>query len=167
MISSTAESTSRTAALPGNTGKRAMILALVLCGALSFRLAVFPTRIQGSSMEPNYHSGDYLLMKRFWPYSRNLSRFDIVTVRVGTELVTKRIIGLPGELLRMKNGVCFVDGKELTEPFQVLRGSWTIKPGLVQSNQFLLIGDNRELSEHSFFVVDKEAIVAHRRQASP
>jgi hypothetical protein len=42
----------------------------------------------------------------------------------------------------------------------VKRGSWTVKPGLIGPDEILLIGDNRELPEQSFFVVPRGAIVA-------
>ena len=109
-------------------------------------------------MEPTFPSGDYVIMRRSW--SRTPQRFEIVTVKTGSEFVTKRVIALPGELVWMNDGVIFINGKRLEEPFPVKRGVWTVKPGLIEAGKFLLIGDNREAPEHSFFVVPMEHIVA-------
>ncbi len=83
-----------------------------------------------------------------------------MTVKTGSEFVTKRVIDLPSELIWMKEGAIFVNGERLEEPFPVKRGVWTVKPGLIEAGKFLLIGDNRTAPEHSFFVVPRENIIA-------
>lgn len=134
------------------------LLVSLLCFAAAFRGAFLPIRIHGPSMEPTLQSGDYLIMKRCW--SKNFRRFEVVTARMGREFITKRVIAFPGEFVRMHNGMILINGKELHEPFPVKRGSWTVKPGLIGSDEILLIGDNRELPEQSFFVVPRSAMVA-------
>ena len=142
--------------------KRLAILLSILGCAVLFRCFTFPTRIVGASMEPTLRSGQYYLMKRCWSRTRPLRRYEIVAVRVGGELITKRVIGLPGELVRMQEGVVLINGKPVDEPFPVKRGRWTIKPGLVEPNKYLLMGDNRDRAEQSFFVVPNETIVARQ-----
>jgi signal peptidase I len=142
--------------------KRLAILLLILGSALLFRAFTFPTRIVGASMEPTLRSGQYYLMKSCWSHTTPLRRYEVVAVRIGGELITKRIIGLPNELVRMEQGVVFIDGKPVDEPFPVQRGEWTIKPGLVEPNKYLLMGDNRDRPEHSFFLVPREAIVGRQ-----
>jgi len=142
--------------------KRLAILLSILGCAVLFRFFTFPTQIVGASMEPTLRFGQYYLMKRCWPHTRPLRRYEIVAVRVGGELITKRVIGLPGELVRMQEGVVFINGKPVDEPFPVKRGGWTIKPGLVEPNKYLLMGDNRDRAEQSFFIVADEAIVARQ-----
>lgn len=140
-----------------NKGRATLLLAAFV-GACALRACLFAVRIEGKSMEPAFHSGEYVIMRRSW--SRIPQRFEIVTVKTGSEFVTKRVIALPGELVWMNEGVVFINGKRLEEPFPVKRGYWTVKPGLIESGKFLLIGDNREAAEHSFFVVSMEHIVA-------
>ena len=142
--------------------KRRWILLSILGCTLLLRSLTFPTRIVGASMEPTLRSGQYYMMKRCWFEASSLRRYEIVAARVGGELITKRVIGLPGELVRMQAGVVFIDGKPVDEPFPVKRGDWTIKPGLVEPKKYLLMGDNRKQPEHSFFVVPNEAIVARQ-----
>lgn len=138
--------------------RHATLLLAALLGACVLRVCLFAFRIEGHSMEPAFHSGDYVIMRRSW--SRTPQRFEIVTVKSGSEFVTKRVIALPGELVWMNDGVIFINGERLEEPFPVKRGVWTVKPGLIETGKFLLIGDNREAAEHSFFVVSMEHIVA-------
>jgi len=139
--------------------RRLTLLFVALVGACVLRTCLFAVRIEGQSMEPTFYSGDYLIMRRSW--SRTPQRFEIVTAKTGSEFVTKRVIGLPGELIWMKEGVIFINGERWDEPFPVKRGVWTVKPGLIEANKFLLIGDNRDAGEHTFFVVPKENIIAH------
>lgn len=138
--------------------RRVILLVAVLVVVSVLRTLLFTVRIAGRSMEPTYHSGDYLIMRRSW--SRIARRFEIVTARTGSEFVTKRVVGLPGELIWMKEGVIFINGDRVEEPYPVKRGVWTVKPGLIESGKFLLIGDNREAAEHSFFIVPEEDIIA-------
>jgi signal peptidase I len=139
---------------------RVTLLLAALVGICALRACLFAVRIEGRSMEPTYHSGDYVIMRRSWRRTPAPKRFEIVTVKTGSELLTKRVIALPGELLWMDEGVIFINGKRLEEPFPVKRGLWTVKPGLIETGRFVLIGDNREAAEHSFFVVPRENIIA-------
>lgn len=143
----------------GMNTRRVTLLFAALVGVCVLRAFLFAVRIEGRSMEPTFHSGDYVLMRRAW--SRTPQRFEIVTVQTGSEFVTKRVIGLPGELVWLKEGVIFINGERLEEPSPVKRGVWTVKPGLIEPGKFLLIGDNREAPEHSFFIVPRENIIAH------
>jgi signal peptidase I len=136
------------------------ILSLLLLAGLAYRLCLLPILISGDSMEPSLHSGSLRLMKRLLISSAPLTRYEVVVARVGGELIIKRVIAFPGEWVGMSNGVFFVDGRPLSEPIPLKRGTWTIKTGLVESNNFLLIGDNRDWPAQSFFMVQKEAIVA-------
>ena len=110
-------------------------------------------------MEPTFHSGEVLLMHRCRA-STALNRFDVVVARAGNEFVLKRIVGLPGEVVRMEEDVIFVNGKKLDEPFPHVKGGSNADPGLVPEGSYLLIGDNRENSAKVVLIVERSAIVA-------
>jgi signal peptidase I len=141
------------------TRKQLFVLLGVALFALAFRFTFVPVLISGASMEPTLRSGAVRLMIR--RHSSALPpRFQIVLVRAGGELLVKRVIAFPGEWVSMTNGVVFINGTALAEPFPLKRGSWTIRAGPISSGKVLLIGDNRELAFESFFVVPLDAIVA-------
>jgi signal peptidase I len=141
------------------TRKQLCILLAVALFALAFRFTFVPVLISGASMEPTLHSGALRLMIR--RHSAALPpRFQIVLVRAGGELLVKRVIAFPGEWVSMTNGVVFINGTALAEPFPLNRGSWTVRAGPISPGKVLLIGDNRELPFQSFFVVPLDAIVA-------
>jgi signal peptidase I len=61
--------------------------------AYSFRLV----RVEGASMEPTYHHGQWLLVRRFnWP-AQPLAHDEVVVFRLGADVLIKRVAALPGE----------------------------------------------------------------------
>ena len=61
----------------------------------------------------------------------------------------KRIIGLPGEMVSIKNGEVFIDGLGLDEPYISAKDSDNMKPILVPQNSYFVLGDNRHASSDS------------------
>ena len=113
-------------------------------------LAFIPT----SSMVPTLQKGDFLICNRLVSPA-NLERGDIIVFHSndqGMEL-TKRIIGLPGETLTVKNGGVYINGELLDESeyldssvITAGDGEWTIP-----EDAFFTMGDNREYSDDSRF----------------
>ena len=111
--------------------------------------------VTGESMAPSFRPGDRLLGDRIGDPTTPLSRGDTVIVRDprhDERRYLKRIVGLPGEELRLTDGVLLVDGHRLPEPY--LNGL-PASPGLDERNwkleagKYLLLGDNRAHSADS------------------
>jgi signal peptidase I len=70
---------------------------------------------EGASMEPSFHDGDRILMT---DNIGDLKRLDVIYFRYPkdeTKAYMKRIVGLPGEKVEVKNGVVFVNDEEIDE----------------------------------------------------
>jgi signal peptidase I len=127
---------------------------------------VNPYRIPSSSMEPTLHCAepgdgctaqfsDRVLANRFIYHFRDPDRGDVVVFDVperaervcggqgGT--FVKRIVGLPGETVSMRNGVVSIDGEELEEPYiePERRGEDDSGPFRVEPGHYFFMGDNR------------------------
>jgi signal peptidase I len=111
------------------------------------------TRVDGQSMEPSLHTNERLVVEKLSYRLHGPQRFDIVVIRVpsqGDELLIKRVIGLPGETVEARDGVVYVDGETLDEPFiqqQAYAGRdfrVTVPPLYV-----FVMGDNRSHSNDS------------------
>jgi signal peptidase I len=111
------------------------------------------TRVEGQSMEPNLHSEQRLVVEKLSYRFHGPQRFDIVVLKMpnhGEELLIKRVIGLPGETVEIRDGHVYVDGNLLAEPFTDQsthpgRNSKVIVPPL----HIYVMGDNRDRSNDS------------------
>jgi signal peptidase I len=111
------------------------------------------TRVEGQSMEPNLHTNQRLVVEKMSYRFHGPERFDIVVLRIGSqgdELLIKRVVGLPGETVEIRNGQVYVDGEMLDEPFAIgdtrpgRQSSVTVPPLHVY-----VLGDNRNHSNDS------------------
>jgi signal peptidase I len=126
-------------------------LALAAIIFVAVRVLVRNFWIEGSSMEPNLHHGQYLLVARFSYWFHPPRRGDVLVFASpfaqGRDLI-KRVVGLPGERIEIKEGRVFVDGHPLDEPYArpipYAGGPWTL-----QEDQVFVLGDNRGFSQDS------------------
>ena len=111
------------------------------------------TRVEGQSMEPNLHSNQRLVVEKLSYRFHGPQRFDVVVLKLpsqGDELLIKRVVGLPGETVEIRDGHVYVDGAELDEPFLTeetragRRDHITVPPLHVY-----VLGDNRNHSNDS------------------
>lgn len=126
-----------------------IVLAVVLyfgINALSARV-----RVDGFSMVPTLQDGEYVLVSRLSYKTGQPERGDIIVFSFPADQrqdLIKRVIGLPGETISVKDRVVSVNGKPLTETYiadsPFYTGEWTIPEG----NLFVL-GDNRNDSKDS------------------
>ena len=134
------------------------VVLFFLINAVSARI-----RIDGSSMEPNLHHGEFVIVSKVNYKIREPERGDVVVFdfpRNITEEYIKRIIGLPGEEIKIVDGRVFVNGEALTEPYLKVEpryeGEW-----LVQKDELFVLGDNRNNSSdsHNWGMVPMENVV--------
>jgi len=113
--------------------------------------------VSGCSMEPNFHDSEYLLISRL---SRNFKRGDVVGFYypgAPREKYIKRIIGLPGEKIKIKNNKIIIynqknpSGLLLREGFYLPSETVTEpnKTWLLSEKEYFVMGDNRENSSDS------------------
>jgi len=115
------------------------------------RIFVFsPFVMTGDSMSPAYNNNDFLLINQF---SNDFTRGDVV-VYSGDELIhppplfIKRVVGLPGEKVEIKDRKVFIDGRVLEEPFALGETFGDISVTLT-ADQYYVLGDNRAVSVDS------------------
>jgi signal peptidase I len=117
-------------------------------------------RVVGTSMVDNLHDGQYLIIDKisYNPLVHDVlgvggpQRGDVIVFeppnRPGEDYV-KRIIGLPGETVEVRNGQVLINGQPLAEPFQPGRMSYTMRPQVVPDSTVFVLGDNRNNSNDS------------------
>ena len=137
------------------------ILAISLVIIIPFRLLVAePFVVSGSSMLPNFHNKDYLIVDRISYRSREPQRGDVVVMKYPkdtSQYFIKRIIGLPGEKIELRNGKAVItnsehpEGWELEENYLPKNIATLGKPGpyTLGSGEYFVLGDNRTASSDS------------------
>lgn len=155
---------------------------------LSVRASVQHYRVEGQSMDPTLEDGEFLLVNSlvyseinlrdvadwvpFWdpgkPDVRQVfhgpERGDIVILhprqRDDRDLV-KRVVGIPGDVLEIRDGVVLIDGRELIEPY--IKEPWraNLDPIKIPADRYFVMGDNRNgsLDSRAFGLVDEDDIV--------
>lgn len=124
-----------------------------------YLLVMQPHKIKGDSMQPNYPDGEYLLTDKISYRFAEPQRGDVIVFEApgtnGDEYI-KRIIGLPGETIRILQGRVYINDKLLDEEY--LNNSVYTNPGsfifdnqslIIPPNSFVVLGDNRPASSDS------------------
>jgi signal peptidase I len=121
---------------------RRLLLAGVL--ALAVRHWVWkPLLVVGTSMQPTLPAGSIVGLNQL-AYRFGLpQRGDIVALWTGRQLIVKRILGLPGEEILAADGVFYINGSPLAEPYVQLNDAANIAAGRLGANRFVVAGDNR------------------------
>lgn len=143
--------------------------ALLIAVALAFIVRMFffaPIVVDGPSMQPTLHNQDQMIVNKFIYSVDDPERFDIVVFHASKEQdFIKRIIGLPGEHVAVKDDVLYINGESVKEPFlreikgkkmsnQTLTGDFQLEelPGgykTIPEGYVLVLGDNRNNSADS------------------
>ena len=138
------------------------VLALAAVAFITFNWVLIPIRTEGPSMDPTYHSGSFNLVNRLSYVFGEPSRSEVVAIRLAgpSVVLVKRIVGLPGERVRIDEGVLHVNGVPLDEPYVRNRRPWNVPEVTLGPQEYFAVGDNRSMSakSHSFGVVDRVRI---------
>ena len=112
----------------------------------------------GQSMRPALEDGDRVLLDRLSLRLKGPGRCDIVlfTSPVTGNINMKRVMGLPGETVQIREGQLLINGEPLDGEAGDLYGKASIaglaeRPVLLGENEYFVLGDNREVSEDSRF----------------
>lgn len=125
------------------------LLCLSVLAYVILKHLLLPIKVTGYSMFPTYRNGQINYANRLAYKWSDPQRGDIVVIKTTGERVTilKRILGLPGDRLRMKDGKIFINNKELDEPYINQQGGWRQREIELEPDVYWAVGDNRAISE--------------------
>lgn len=137
-----------------------MIIALAI--VLPIRMfVVAPFIVDGDSMTPNYHNGEYLLVDEISYRFQQPQRGDVVVFHppdTPSVFYIKRIIGLPGDTVELKNGKITISNAQTPEGYFLSESEYLsgdsaalaeFSKGTLKENEYYVLGDNRNNSRDS------------------
>ncbi|SDJ43909.1 signal peptidase I [Salimicrobium halophilum] len=153
---------------------RTIILAVLV--AIVFRAYFFASYIvDGESMEPTLYDGNLLMVNKVLYDWTDVHRHDIIVFHYNEEDdYVKRVIGLPGDHVAVKNDTLYINGAPVEEKYldelrpddgRVFTGDFTLEGvtgnSEVPEGQLFVMGDNRRdsLDSRSFGFIDIQSIV--------
>ena len=114
------------------------------------------TMVSGSSMETTLQDGDNLIVDKISYRFRDPKRYDIIVFPYKYEEDTyyiKRIIGMPGETVQIRDGYVYIDGKRLTGDVygkeKIKDPQTAAEPVTLGDDEYFVMGDNRNVSNDS------------------
>lgn len=111
--------------------------------------------IPSGSMIPTLKVGDRIMADKFVYHIRDPQRGEVIVFRAPPQAdpeqrnFVKRVIGLPGETIEVKDGKVFINGKPLSEPYIYEPPFYQFGPYKVPPNSYFVMGDNRNDSNDS------------------
>ncbi len=159
-----------------NQRENLQLLAIALCLAVFIRAFVAePRYIPSDSMVPTLHTGDRLVVEKISYRFRPPVTGDIVVFDSPEQLqllgyakdqaFIKRIVGEPGQVVRVANGKVYLNGKALEENYIAEPPSYQWGPKRVPEDEFFAMGDNRNDSNdsHIWGFLPKQSIIGRAR----
>jgi signal peptidase I len=139
-----------------------LLLSLVLfvgINAISARI-----RIESISMQPTLYAGNFVIVNKIAYLLNTPGRGDVIVFKnpkdPSLEPYIKRIIGLPGDTVRVTGGTVFINDEPMSEPYisapPTYEGAWTVPP-----ESLFVLGDNRNSSSdsHAWGMVPMQNII--------
>jgi signal peptidase I len=158
-----------------------IILPALFLAALIHLFLAQATIVRGQSMQPNLRPEERLIMEKLSYYFREPRHNEIVVLDMpeSKALIIKRVVGLPGETVEIKQGHVYVDGRIVPPPLDITPRSQVLVDGdevkapprygdapsvygpiKLETDSYFVLGDNRDNSNDSraFGPVDRDFI---------
>ncbi|MEM1254074.1 MAG: signal peptidase I [Cyanobacteria bacterium P01_H01_bin.21] len=150
--------------------RQASVIALLVVGLLIVRLALGATPgwirlvveqciVPSDSMTPTLQINDRLFVRRSQTYRPNIGDIMVFTPpdqalqdrseKAEDLLYVKRVIGLPGQQIAIKEGQIYINNSALVEPYVQATSAYEWGPETVPANSYFMLGDNRQDSSDS------------------
>ena len=125
------------------------IAVIIFIGA---RQTIQTYEVFQTSMIPNFHPGERVVVFKLAYTFGQPKRGDVIVFKSPVdpqEDFIKRVIGLPGDTVEIKNGFVYVDGVALNEPYIAQAPEYTMAAEKIPAGEYFVLGDNRNYSNDS------------------
>ena len=131
---------------------------------LLLQVTIGSFKVYGMSMSPSIQHGDYIMVNKATYFFQDPKRGDVIVFNSprspGSDLI-KRIIGLSGDTVEVKNGKVFVNKTPLKEPYIMEQPKYEYPLQQVPQGYYFVLGDNRNNSadSHTGWFLPRENII--------
>lgn len=143
---------------------KAIVIAVLL--AIFLRTFIFSTSIvEGESMAPTLDNGDRIIFNKFVYIIGEPKRGDVVIIKKPHKSYVKRVIGLPGETIEMRDHELYINSELYEQNFitkESKNRTGNFEPIKIPSDSYFVMGDNRAISKDSrngLGFIEEESII--------
>jgi signal peptidase I len=127
----------------------------------AFAIAIFivvfvvqPVKVEGTSMQPRLVDQERIFVNRFIYRFQNIRRGDVVVFwypKDRSKSFIKRVLGIPGDEVEIRNGIVYVNGARISEPYlkREFQDYKSFGKAMVPAGQYFVLGDHRNSSNDS------------------
>ncbi|TAM82528.1 MAG: signal peptidase I [Acidobacteria bacterium] len=138
-------------------GRRYWLRDMVLSSLLAVTVLLLfyqPVQVEGNSMLPLLKNHERIIVNKFAYHVESIRRGDIIVFHYPldpAESFIKRVVGLPGDWVSIRDGQVFVNGKRVSEPYilPAYMDYETCRSVHVAQNHYYVLGDHRDVSNDS------------------
>ena len=141
-----------------------VLIALALYFGFQFTLQQFA--VHQLSMAPTLEEGQRIFVSKIAYISHGPERGDIIVFKRSPQNpndipLIKRVIGLPGEVIKIDSGIVYIDGYPLKEPYILSRPRYVLNELTIPDKNYFVLGDNRNSSKdsHEGWTVPEDNII--------
>ena len=131
----------------------ALTIIIPVVAALLIHQYLFTfARVDGTSMLDTLHENNIMGVSRMHYRLNEPQRGEIITCNYpedGNKLFVKRIIGLPGETIEIREGTVYIDGEPIAETYLTRVDDQSMDPITLAKDEIFVMGDNRPVSRDS------------------